>query len=82
MYIILAYMQDVQKSSNAYKHMFSMMPEPMEYIMACCEHVLCRATPNFKTMECQTGSTHSFHSPEDTNEIRKRTFKQLRQKLT
>ena len=64
------------------KLMFSMMPEPMEYIVACCGHVLCRATPNIKMVECQTGSTYCFHRPKDTNKIRKRTFKQLKQKLT
>ena len=62
--------------------MFSMMPEPMEYIMACCEHVLFRATPIFKSVECQIGSTYCFHLPKDTNKIRKRTFKQLKQNLT
>ena len=62
--------------------MFSMMPEPMKYIIACYEHVLCRATPSFKTLECQTGSTYSFYRPKDTNKIRKHPFKQLRQKLT
>jgi hypothetical protein len=74
-------MQDGQKMSTA-KQMFSMMPEPMDYIVAYYDNVLRRASPKFKTAKSQTVSTYSFLRPKDTNKIRKRTFKQLRKTLT
>ena len=65
---ISAYLQDDQKIPTA-KHMFSMMPELMEYVVACCEHafmsrdtklyVRCSACENDDRLS--VGSFDMFH---------------------
>jgi hypothetical protein len=64
-------MQDKKEIPTA-KYMFSMMPESMERNAVCCENVIHCATPKFKMVENQSGSTYSLLCTKYRNKIRKR----------